>query len=399
MPKRFFAVALCFIISGISACTYKPEIPEKPEEKLELIKINEKLIKQLVFKDNGSPESLLRAASESLEYFKRFPKDKIFKVANVEFSSSEYQKALSEFMTLATQSHFSAEEILKIFDFYAYKTQNSTGWVLVTGYYEPILEGSLEYSEEYSYPIYPLPADLIKVSLENFNINCKGPSQIVGRLDGQRLIPYYTRKEIDEGALSRLKPLVWVKEPIEAFFLHIQGSGIIRFKNGEERRIGYAGSNGRAYRSIGKYMADQSWISKEELSMQSIKAYLKANPDKLWQTLWHNESYVFFRWVEKGPKGSLDVLLTEGRSIASDRTYYPPGVISFLVTLIPDPPNNQFIPYSGWVFHQDAGGAIKGPGRVDLFFGSGYDAGEKAGRMKQEGILFMLLPKKLSISK
>jgi len=133
-------------------------------------------------------------------------------------------------------------------------------------------------------------------------------------------------------------------------------------------------------------------MSKDEVSMQAIKAYLMAHPDKLWPTLWYNENYVFFRWVEEGPKGSLNVFLTPERSIASDRRFYPPATLSFISTVVPDGRAN-YKPFNRWVFHQDAGGAIKGPGRVDIFFGSGNEAGEKAGRMKYQGILLLFLPK------
>lgn len=395
-------IILFVILTGLLGCVKYPEVPpsrieKPPPAEINLVKLNEGLLKGLSFEDDGDSRSFVKAAMESIAYFERFPATKIFKTGQVEFSAHHYAKILRHLTEVAEKRPISREDILSVFDVYVYKTAdgletNGNGRILATGYYEPILEGSLKPSGEYRYPIYPVPEDLVRVSLEAFNLNCGDVSSIVGRLEGRKLVPYYTRREIDEGALKGISPLVWVKNPVDAFFLQVQGSGIIRFPDGSKRRLGYGSGNGRPYRSIGKYMIDQGWMSKDEVSMQAIKAYLNSHPDKLWTTLWYNENYVFFRWVEEGPKGSLDVFLIPERSVASDRRYYPPGVLSFVSTVAPENSSGLRL-FNRWIFHHDAGGAIKGPSRIDIFFGSGDEAGEKAGRMKHKGTIFLFLPK------
>lgn len=402
------------LIGALGGCAKPPEAPpptlppakveKPPTPQVSLVKLQENFVRNIDFQDDGDQQNLIRATRESLSYLEKLPPSKTFKAGDVEFSAKQYADALKKLIAVMEKRQISAQDVMSLFDVYAYKVElennstpqpgmiQGTGQVLATGYYEPILEGSYYPSKEYSYPIYPVPEDLVKVSLESFNINCGDVSTIVGRVEGNKLVPYYSRREIDEGSLKKTRPLVWVKNPVEAFFLQIQGSGIIRFSDGTERRLGYGSGNGRPYRSIGKYMIDNGWMSKDEVSMQAIKAYLRAHKDKLWATLWYNENYVFFRWVEEGPKGSLNVFITPERSIASDRRFYPPAVMSFISTVVPEGASS-YKPFNRWVFHQDAGGAIKGPGRVDIFFGSGHEAGEKAGKMKYQGTLLLFLPK------
>lgn len=412
--KYHLRIALLVILLGALGCARPPEAPpptkveKPPAPEIRLVKLYDSFVKTLSFNDDGDRQSFVRAAKESISYLEKFPPSKTLKAGDVEFSAASYAEILRQLVALAEKRPISREDVLFYLDAYAYRCDVSdasppsgnyrieagTGRVLVTGYYEPILEGSLRPSKEYRYPVYPVPEDLVRVSLEAFNLTCNEASSIVGRVEGHKLVPYYNRREIDQGALKSTQPLVWVKNPVDAFFLQVQGSGVIRFPDGSERRLGYGSGNGRPYRSIGKYMIDQGWLSKDEVSMQAIKAYLTAHPDKLWETLWYNENYVFFRWVEEGPKGSLNVFLTPERSVASDRRFFPPGVISFLSTVVPDGQSPGYKPFNRWVFHQDAGGAIKGPSRIDLFFGSGFEAGERAGRMKYDGTLIIFLPKK-----
>ncbi|MCX7823377.1 MAG: MltA domain-containing protein [Syntrophobacterales bacterium] len=402
MISILLRIALLAILFGAFGCVKIPEAPPPKVEKPPSVEIKLVKLKQpLTFKDEGDLEGFIKAARESIDYFERFPPSKTFKVGEIEFSAHSYGETLRSLLKGLEKHPLSSEYILSFFNVYTYlivTTDSSngesheTGRILATGYYEPILEGSLTPSTEYSYPIYPVPENLVRVSLEAFNLNCGETSTIVGRVEGNKLVPYYTRREIDEGALKKVTPLVWVKDPLDAFFLQVQGSGIIRFPDGSKRRLGYGSGNGRPYRSIGKYIIDQGWIPKDEVTMQSIKTFLSTHPEKLWKTLWYNENYVFFRWVEEGPKGSLNVFLTPERSVASDRRYYPPGIMSFLSTMVPDN-SSGLKPFNRLVFHQDAGGAIKGPSRIDIFFGSGDGAGEKAGKMKYQGTMFLFLPK------
>lgn len=411
--KKYVRIALLVILLGASGCVKPPEAPppvkvEKPPgPEIKLVKLQDSFVKTLHFIDDGDPQTFVRAARESISYFEKLDPSKTFKAGDVEFTAGNYARVLKQLLNIAEKRPLSREDVLFYMDAYAYRCDTAdssmphsnyhlepgTGRVLATGYYEPILEGSLKPSKEYRYPIYPVPEDLVRVSLEAFNLSCNDVSSIVGRVEGHRLVPYYTRREIDEGALKNTRPLAWVKDPVDAFFLQVQGSGIIRFPDGSERRLGYGSGNGRPYRSIGKYMIDRGWLSRDEVSMQTIKTHLMAHPERLWETLWYNENYVFFRWVDEGPKGSLNVFLTPERSVASDRRFFPPAIMSFLFTVVPDKQPPGYRPFNRWIFHQDAGGAIKGPSRVDLFFGSGSEAGEKAGRMKYDGTLIIFLPK------
>lgn len=213
------------------------------------------------------------------------------------------------------------------------------------------------------------------------------------------MVPYFTRTEID--TLKRLEDcrcqLVWLNDPVDSFFLHIQGSGVIRLSPESFRRIGYSGANGRPYRSVGKVLIDRGLLPAEGMSMQVIREFLKAHPELQDEILGYNESYVFFRWVEKGPVGSLNVVLTEGRSAAMDPKYHPRGALVFVDSSKPKlSQKGEWVgtePLSRWVLNQDTGGAIKGLGRVDLFCGTGEQAEWMAGRMKFPGRIYFLLKK------
>jgi membrane-bound lytic murein transglycosylase A len=245
--------------------------------------------------------------------------------------------------------------------------------------------------------LYGVPPDLLTVDLAAFNNIRFAGEQLVGRLKDKRVIPYYTRAEIDgeqklEGAECKL---VWLRDPVDIFFLHIQGSGMIRMPGGQYRRVGYAGTNGRPYRSIGKDLLDKGVLKPEEISLQTIREYLRGHPEVRNEIMWRNESYVFFRWVKEGPVGSLNVPLTAGRSIAMDGRYQPRGALAFLFSEKPQLDLKGEVrgwePLHRWVLNQDTGGAIKGVGRVDLFCGTGEAAESIAGRLKQDGKIYFLI--------
>jgi membrane-bound lytic murein transglycosylase A len=219
-----------------------------------------------------------------------------------------------------------------------------------------------------------------------------------GRLEGRRVVPYYSRAEIERGIAPVVgKEIVWVDDPIEAFFLQIQGSGRVRLPTGEMLRIGYADQNGHPYASIGRYLVDQGELPLEQASMQGIQAWARANPARVVELLNQNPSYVFFR-MDMGPSlGNIGVPLTPGRSIATDSKLFPRGALAIISTLKPVIENGaimEWVPFTRFVLNQDAGGAIKGPGRVDLFWGRGPEAEVAAGYMQQEGELYFLIRKK-----
>ncbi|MCX8102655.1 MAG: MltA domain-containing protein [Geminicoccaceae bacterium] len=269
---------------------------------------------------------------------------------------------------------------------------------LFTGYFEPLLEGALAPDPVYRYPLYGRPEDLVTVELGRFDPSLEG-RRIAGRVERGRLVPYPTRAEIDGGALAgRGLELAWVADPVALFFLHVQGSGRIRLAEGGELRVGYADQNGHPYRAIGRELVEMGALAREEVSMQRIAAWLAANPERTFELLHKNPSYVFFRRLElepgaPGPPGSQGVPLTPGRSLAVDRRFVPLGVPLWLDTIAPFPEGEG--PLRRLVVAQDTGGAIRGPVRGDLFWGSGPEAEHAAGHMKSRGRYWLLLPKGL----
>lgn len=263
---------------------------------------------------------------------------------------------------------------------------------LITGYYEPLLNGSRTPSKRFRHPLYGLPDDLLIVDLGNIYPELKN-LRLRGRLEGRRVVPYYSRAEIDNGAAPlKGKELYWVDDAVELFFLQIQGSGKIALPGGETVRIGYADQNGHPYRSIGKALVERGDLPLEKASMQGIKDWGRQNPDKLPDLLNLNASYVFFRDLPNnlpGPLGALGVPLTAGRSIAVDPRHIPLGAPVFLATTWP----NSAKPLNRLMLAQDTGGAIRGVVRADFFWGFGKDAGKQAGSMKQSGKVWVLLPK------
>lgn len=269
------------------------------------------------------------------------------------------------------------------------------GWFrsngLITGYYEPLLHGSWTRTARYRYPIYRPPDDLLTVDLDSVYPELKG-KRVRGRLQGRRVVPYYSRADIDsDGAPLAGNELLWVDDPVELFFLQIQGSGRVQLDTGETVAVGYAEQNGYPYTAIGRVLVERAGFDPDHIDLPTIRAWLRSHPDKAQAVMNANASYVFFALRDEslpGPLGSLGVPLLAQRAIAVDPAYIPLGVPVWLDTELPD----SDAPYRRLVFAQDTGGAIKGPVRADLFFGDGPEAEANAGRMKQEGQLFVLLP-------
>ncbi len=272
------------------------------------------------------------------------------------------------------------------------KGGNSEG--LITGYYEPLLKGSRKRTDVFRYAVYRRPADLLVIDLGSLYEDLKG-RRVRGRLKGdRRVVPYFSREEIDNGN-NPLKgnEIAWVADPIGLFFLHIQGSGRIYFQDGSEIAVGYSDQNGHPYYAIGRRLIENGDIKEEDISMQTIREWLRNNPDDAVKLLNSNPSYVFFTIRDKeniGPVGTLGVPLTPERSIAVDRRVVRLGLPVWLDTTLPG--NGEEIPYRRLVFAQDTGGAINGTVRADLYWGNGLRAEENAGRMRQSGSLYVLVP-------
>ncbi len=265
---------------------------------------------------------------------------------------------------------------------------------LFTGYYEPLLSGARQRGGRYIVPIYGRPIDLVSVDLGDFRLDFEG-RRIAGRIEGDALRPYPSRAEIERGALDdRAAVIAWVDDPVDAFFLHVQGSGRIGLENGDEIRVGYAAANGHEYRSIGGILIARGAMDREAVSLPSIRAWLAAHPDESRALMEENESFIFFRELEgEGVIGAQGVALTPGRSIAVDRRFIPLGAPVWLDIMAPSAePGAEDRPVRRLAIAQDTGAAITGPIRGDVFWGFGAEAEAVAGRMKHRGQLYLLLP-------
>ncbi|HYD41798.1 MAG TPA: MltA domain-containing protein [Anaeromyxobacter sp.] len=263
------------------------------------------------------------------------------------------------------------------------------GNVLFTGYYLPELRGSLVREGPYQVPLHRAPDDLVHVRAKDFP---QLAGDLVGKVVGGRLVPYPTRAEIAGGAIAGLgAELCFVDSAVDAFFLEIQGSGIVRLPDGTSRVVTYAGKNGQRYEAIGAELVRRGAIAVEQVSMQAIRAWLRENPHAQSDLLARNPSYVFFRFADAA-QGSLGVPVTPDRTVAADARVFPKGALAFVETERPvDATGTVMRPFSRFVLDQDAGGAIRTSARIDVFFGSGAYAENAAGRMKQGGRLYYLL--------
>ncbi len=269
---------------------------------------------------------------------------------------------------------------------------------LFTGYYFPSIPGSLVKTDEYSIPIYGLPNDRLSLRLRDFDANLPNKT-LIGRIQGNQLMPYYTRKAIDAGAIRDKAPiLAWVKSPVDRLFIEIQGSGILELPNQENLLLGSAGGTGAPYTAIGRVLIDKGVMTRDSASMQRIRAYLEAHPGEMDAVINQNQSFVFFRILaQKGALGAQGLLLTPGYSLAVDQNWVPLGTPIWLNTTRPDEQTNATHPFKRLMVAQDTGGAIRGAVRGDIYWGEGPRATEIAGKMKDTGRYWLLLPRTFSI--
>lgn len=268
---------------------------------------------------------------------------------------------------------------------------------LFTGYYMPLLQGSLVKTSEYNVPIYGVPDNLLYIDLNQFNLTCNA-KKIVGRVDGQQVVPYFTREQIDNGAIKDHAPvIVWTKSLMERLNLEIQGSGVIELPNKELLYLGYAIGNGAAYTSVGRVLIDEGILNRDTASMQAISKYLESHPKKMRTVLNHNKSFVFFKVLEKQiALGAQGVGLTSGYSLAVDRQWIPMGTPLWLNTTHPAATRQNKQVLQRLMIAQDTGGAIRGMVRGDVYWGAGKDAASIAGKMRNQGQYWLLVPKHIS---
>ena len=261
-------------------------------------------------------------------------------------------------------------------------TSNGNRDGVFTGYFEATLNGSYQKSDRYRYPVYPVPDDLVKIPQ-------------IGRIVDGQLIPYFDRQAIDAGAVTT-EPLLWADDPVDVFFLHIQGSGRVILPDGQTTRVGFAASNGRAFRGIGRILIDGGYLPPGQAAMHQVRHWLRTHPDKAGILMQRNKRFIFFREIAgDGAFGALSVPLTPGRVLAVDPTFIPLGAPLWLDTTFPATAGGRaHKPLRRLMVAQDTGAAITGPLRGDFYWGSGEDALTIAGGMKQQGRYFLLLPKK-----
>jgi membrane-bound lytic murein transglycosylase A len=385
---RIFVVAACLVLVG---CASRAPLPAEKSLRV----VPPRAWPSLV--DDLDPEGLDDAFQHSLAYLDSIPEDRRFSFGPETRTAAELAAGIRRFQELV-RTYADPDDLEKALkqDFVLLRSvgRDRRGEVLYTGYYEPLIEAGCEPEGAFQHPVYGVPDDLVTVDLEAFGLE-RPPRAVVGRVEGHELVRYSDRAEIDfgEGLVSPAPVLGYVADPVDIFFLQVQGSGTLVFPNGHRIRAGFAVTNGWEYRSIGKLLIDDGLITRAEMSMQAIRAYLAENPGELERVLAFNPSYVFFRPLESvgGPLGCYGVPVTAGRSIATDRRLFPAPVVAWIEGTMPGADGGERR-FSRFAVNQDTGGSIRGPGRADLFIGAGDEAAEIAGRMKHLGRLYLFLP-------
>jgi membrane-bound lytic murein transglycosylase A len=329
--------------------------------------------------DDGDLGSLRAAVRQSLGWLERQSPARSLAFGSRRLTVREYASGLRRFLDLLADEpppDVLEGRVLEEFEVLA-SVGRADGAVLVTGYHEPVIEASERRSAEYPVPILALAAD--------------APGT------GWRRCCHPSRADVLAGRLGHAaRPLAWARDPVDVFFLEVEGSGTLRFPDGREVRVGPTATNGRPYRSIGRLLVAEGWLTEESVSMSAIRAWLQANPAHRARVLHHNEAVVFFRRLDGSPLGSLGVPLTPARSIATDARLFPPAALAFVRTERPFHLVDGRVawgPMSRFVLNQDTGGAIRGPGRVDVFWGRGPGPDLAASEMKQLGELYFLAPR------
>lgn len=353
------------------------------------------------FTDDMRFDGLEQSIRASLAYLQRVPPDKEFRFGEDRYSAAHMVRSLDLFLAF-TQSR-PTDDDLRRFIRDNYRVYRSVGSgpekeVLFTGYYEPLLTARRHPDSAHRVPILGRPDDMLTIDLAAFSEKYSGV-KLTGRLAGQSVIPYFERKDIEEdGVLEGKAPvLAWLASPVDLFFLQIQGSGRVLLDGGESLFVHYDSTNGRPYRSVGRLLADEGKIPLSEMSMQRIRSYLADHPQEIRDILNYNPSYVFFRIEKEGPLGFLEVKLTPGRSVALDYRLFPLPALVYIETEKPvldaGGQISDWQTFGRFVLSQDTGGAIRGPARADLFWGSGPYAEAAAGHMRQRGNLFLIVLK------
>jgi membrane-bound lytic murein transglycosylase A len=329
---------------------------------------------------------LKMAINNSLNYLKKPSSKKFFPYGAIQHKQAE--DSLRAFAKLIDSGYSGAQLntlIRNQFDVYTSVGCDDKGTVLFTGYYTPILDGSSESSERFKYPLYRQPEDLVK--------NAEGVT--LGRRKGEGTIPYPPRAEIESSGILKGKEIMWLSDPFEVYIAHVQGSARIKQPDGSLIGIGYAATNGHEYKTMAQQMVDDGKISKDQLNLTSMIAYFKEHPNEVSEYTRLNPRFVFFRIQDGPPRGSINEPVTTLRTIATDKSVYPRACLAFVSTILPRERGGDVLqePFSGFALDQDTGGAIRAPGRCDVYMGQGDTAGRLAGQTYREGRLYYLFIK------
>ena len=397
MHARFMRILLAMALSLLVFGCAKPPLDEPVDTTPSFTALSSKdaliLAEGLSLRHAGmsSWTELRPALEDNLAYILRRPQDAVcVNRPGLTLTWGQLAESVNELLDMLEELDREPELAAERFEWLKL-TPNT----LLTGYYEPWLEASLERTEEFDVPLYSVPEDLMRVDLGRFHPRWKGQT-LMYRMGEDGVEPYHDRASIDgEGVLEgQGLEIAWVREPVDVFFLQIQGSGRLVLPDGSVKHILYGGKNGRQYVSIGRLLIERGLVPREEMSMQRIRAYLSENPDQAMALFFENPSYVFFHLSDEGPFGSLGSILTPKVSVAVDRTVIPLGGVAALKTALVDYETGEVDPFLSLVLAQDTGGAIKGT-RMDLFCGSGDDAEWLAGHLQERSEVFLLMSKRV----
>ncbi|MBF0623120.1 MAG: murein transglycosylase A [Magnetococcales bacterium] len=404
---RWFTFVMGFVLVLLLVRHFFPPVDEPPPKQQQTGPVLEERpwsdLPALLETDDGLA-AWAQALRGSAGYYAKRPDETPFTFSDQIVTANDLEKACLDLANIAENRDFSTlkSHLEKNYRLYQSIGAEKYQGVMVTAYYEPLLQGSRHPDAQYKYPLYKKPDSLLQADLGAWYPDLKG-KKITARVDNGRLKPFFTREEIDSNSALKEQDLelVYSDDLGDVFFLHIQGSGRVLLTDGSTMRVGYAGANGHGYRSIGGLLIKEGKMTKAEMSLQSLRAWLDAHPEEVSRIYNANPSYVFFRELtgEKGPLGNIQVPLTAGRSIATDYRLFPRGAPAILVTELPEVEKGAKEVNLAWkktarfVVNQDTGGAIRGAGRVDLFTGFGDEAEMTAGLMKQKGSrLYFIVP-------
>jgi membrane-bound lytic murein transglycosylase A len=329
-----------------------------------------------------------RAIDNSLNYLSKPSSRQFFPYGGITNQHAvDSLKAFRELIDSGLRGPELNDAIVEQFDVYISVGCDDRGTVLFTGYYTPIFDGSAEATEQFKYPLYKQPEDLVKDPY----------GQILGRRgeDG-RIRAYPARTEIENSNMLKGKELIWLSDPFEAYIAHVQGSAKLRMPEGELVTVGYAANNGHEYHSVAKELVKDGRITAEQMSLSAMIDYFKRHINQVAIYTRRNPRFVFFRKAQGAPRGSLNEHVIAMRTIATDKSIYPRGCLAFISTSLPTMIDGSIYrdPYSGFALDQDTGGAIRAPGRCDVYMGVGDTAGNLAGQTYQEGRLYYLFLKR-----